>query len=72
METIAAVATARGAAGMGIVRISGDNAIRVANACFSSKRDINKLETYSAVYGKVMDGENTKVTAKLVEHQTNH
>lgn len=59
METVAAVATARGAAGIGVVRISGDNAVKVAKACFKavSGVDIENLRTYSAVYGKVVDGE---------------
>lgn len=59
METIAAVATARGAAGIGVVRISGDDALKVAKSCFEPFRDVDieNLKTYSAVYGKVVDGE---------------
>lgn len=57
METIAAIATARGAAGIGVIRVSGDNAIFVAKKCFKPKRDVNieKLPTYSAIYGNVID-----------------
>lgn len=59
METIASIATARGAAGIGVIRVSGDNAIKIAKSCFAPKRNINieTLATYSAVYGSVLDGE---------------
>lgn len=57
METIASIASARGAAGIGVIRVSGDEALKIARRCFSPKRkiDIENLATYSAVYGKVID-----------------
>ena len=57
MDTIASIATARGAAGIGVIRVSGDKAISIAKLCFSPKRnvDIENLPTYSAAYGFVAD-----------------
>ncbi len=60
MDTIASIATARGAAGIGVIRVSGDKAISIAKSCFSPKRavDIESLASYSAAYGNVTnDGE---------------
>ncbi|MDO4262839.1 MAG: tRNA uridine-5-carboxymethylaminomethyl(34) synthesis GTPase MnmE, partial [Deinococcus sp.] len=37
-DTIAAVATAPGHAGVGVVRVSGPEALRVADALFSGRR----------------------------------
>ena len=44
-ETIAAIATGMGNAGIGIVRISGENAFAVADAVFRGKN--KKMCTYS-------------------------
>ena len=42
-DTIAAVATAAGSAGIGIIRISGENAIAVADCVYRSKNNQKKL-----------------------------
>ena len=43
-DTIAAIATARGQAALAIVRLSGDRALRIADACF---RGVNLMEAPS-------------------------
>lgn len=59
MSTIAAIATAQAAAGLGTVRISGENALTVADSVFSalSGKKLCDLSGYCALYGKVYDGE---------------
>ena len=56
-DTIAAVATGRGAAGIGIIRISGSDAFNIVKRCFVGKRKIewDKLKGYNAFYGKIVD-----------------
>lgn len=56
-NTIAAISTAQGQGGIGIIRISGDNAIAVADKVFiaSSKASLSTLEGYRAAYGKAVD-----------------
>lgn len=58
MSTIAAIATAQAAAGLGTVRISGENALTVGDSVFSalSGKKLSSLPGYSALYGKVYDG----------------
>ena len=46
-ETIAAIATGMGNAGIGIVRISGENAFAVADAVFRGKNKKKLSETKS-------------------------
>lgn len=55
-ETISAIATAPGAGGIGIVRISGEKALAVAGAVFKScsGRSLEELEGYRAAYGKLL------------------
>lgn len=55
MSTIAAISTGLAAGGIGIVRISGENALNVADRIFKSIQGIklNKLSGYRAAFGKV-------------------
>jgi len=55
-ETISAIATAPGAGGIGIVRISGEKALAVAEAVFRSRsgRSLGELDSYRAAYGKLL------------------
>lgn len=59
MSTIAAIATAQAAAGLGTVRISGENALSIADRVFSavSGKKLVNAKGYTAYYGKVHDGE---------------
>lgn len=65
MSTIAAISTGMAAGGIGIVRISGENAIKIADSIFSSVsgRKIADISGYSALYGKAVDGERVLDTA---------
>lgn len=53
--TIAAISTAQGAGGIGIIRISGDKAIEVADKVFVSfsGTKLAELEGYRAAYGNI-------------------
>ncbi len=56
-DTIAAIATARGEAGIGIVRVSGSLALPIAAELFRSPRGISatELPTHTLTYGHVID-----------------
>ncbi len=59
-DTIAAVATGMNNAGIGIIRISGDNAISIVNNIFVphiENRTIESLNSYEAVYGHIVDNQ---------------
>ncbi len=65
MSTIAAISTGMAPGGIGIVRISGENAIKIADSIFrsvSGKR-IADISGYSALYGRAVDGEDVLDTA---------
>ena len=57
MSTVAAISTGRAPGGIGIVRISGENAISIADKVFSSFNDkkLCEIPGYSALYGKAFD-----------------
>lgn len=56
MSTIAAISTAQAAGGIGIVRISGENALSVANQIFKTVSGVNlqTLSGYKAAFGHVL------------------
>ncbi|MCE5324422.1 tRNA uridine-5-carboxymethylaminomethyl(34) synthesis GTPase MnmE [bacterium] len=55
-DTIAAIATAIGSAGIGVIRISGPEAFVSASRIFSSgDKDIAKLPTHTAHHGALID-----------------
>ena len=57
MSTVAAISTGKAPGGIGIVRISGENAISVADSVFSSfnGKKLCEIPGYSALYGKAYD-----------------
>ena len=57
-NTIAAISTPAGSAGLGVVRLSGGDAIAVAGRVFrpaNPARTVDKLDGYTAAYGHVHD-----------------
>ena len=57
-NTIAAISTPAGSAGLGVVRLSGGDAIAVAGRVFrpaDPARTVDRLEGYTAAYGHVYD-----------------
>lgn len=57
-KTIAAVATGNSVSGIGVIRISGDNAVEVAQRVFRSMdgTPLSELKGYTAKYGNVLSG----------------
>ena len=58
-DTIAAIATAPGEGGIGIIRISGSNSLPVAEEIFKSVsgKKISEYNSRTLVYGNIFDGE---------------
>ena len=59
MSTIAAIATPNAAGGIGIIRISGEDAISIAEGCFSpfSGKKLSEMKGYTAAYGQISEGD---------------
>ena len=68
-STVAAVSTPPGEGGIGVIRISGDRAINIAERCFEafSGKKLSSLEGYRALYGRIIsDGEVLDTAIALV------
>ena len=60
--TIAAISTAMSASGIGIVRISGEDAMNVIARIYRSKngrKNIKEVKTHTIHYGYIYDGDET-------------
>lgn len=57
MDTIAAISTAPGIGGIGIIRISGEDTYSILKKVFKPKKDIeiDKVEGYTIKYGYIME-----------------
>ena len=62
-DTIAAMATAVGESGIGIVRISGKEALKVADKIFVSKdgKKSSTFKTYTTHYGWIIENQKSKI-----------
>ncbi len=69
-QTICAVATAFGAAGIAVVRVSGADAIRVVDSLFRGKHPLCEVPTHTAHYGTIgspaLDGSGQNVLDEVV------
>lgn len=59
-DTIAAVATAMSSSGIGIIRVSGSEAIEIADKVFKSKKEgktLREVPSHTVHYGVIQDGD---------------
>ena len=68
MSTIAAISTAPGVGGIGIIRMSGEECFEILNKIFIPKSD-GKIEGYKMKYGKIIDtSKNEEIDEVLVSY----
>lgn len=67
-DTIAAISTPFGAAGIGKIRISGPKALEVADRIFQgvSGKSLKEAKTYTAHYGHVIDPDTGKIADEVI------
>ncbi len=70
MKTIAAISTAPGTGGIGIVRISGEKSFEILEKIFipKNKEKINNIKGYSIKYGNIVDEKNNIIDEVLVSY----
>lgn len=68
-KTIAAISTAQGEGGIGVIRISGENALEIADKIFKNinNKKITEMKGYTAAFGKIChNGEEIDEAVALV------
>ena len=71
MSTIAAISTPNAAGGIGIVRLSGEEAIAISEKCFRaySGKPVSGMKGYTAAYGEVFDADGPVDEAVLLVYR---
>lgn len=54
-DTIAAISTPLGEAGLGVIRVSGDEAVQIVDRVFRGKTPLAETGTFRARYGSIVD-----------------
>lgn len=60
MSTVAAISTPLSASGLGVIRISGEDAVNIGEKCFrpfKGGKALSTLSGYSCAYGRIFDAE---------------
>lgn len=65
-NTIAAIATATGNGGIGIIRISGPETFNIINKIFIPKNKNNEIKGYSIKYGNIVDPKNNEIVDEVL------
>ena len=64
LDTIVGISTAQAMGAIGIVRLSGDEAITIANQLFN--KDLNKIESHTVTYGRILDPSNHEMVDEVI------
>ena len=69
-KTIAAISTAPGVGGIGIIRMSGDNCFEVLNKIFVpvNKKSAGNIKGYTIKFGHIVDKDGNKIDEVLVSY----
>ena len=73
-DTIAAIATGMNQGGIGVIRVSGENAIAVADSIFVPKKkgkEIRNLDSYTAAYGNIVDKRKLNSNHSVLDESVN-
>ena len=65
-DTIAAISTPLGEGGIGIVRISGKDSIKIAGKIFKGEKLVNQLPSHRVNYGEITDSESGEVIDEVL------
>lgn len=65
-RTIAAISTATGAGGIAIIRVSGDEAVKIADRVYSGKKPLSQAKTHTVHYGHIVDRDGGVIDEVLV------
>ncbi|MCK4223632.1 MAG: tRNA uridine-5-carboxymethylaminomethyl(34) synthesis GTPase MnmE [candidate division Zixibacteria bacterium] len=65
-DTIAAISTPLGEGGIGIVRISGKDSIKIAEKLFISEKPLRQIPSHRASYGEIVDSQTGEVIDEVL------
>ncbi|WNF37149.1 tRNA uridine-5-carboxymethylaminomethyl(34) synthesis GTPase MnmE [Bacillaceae bacterium IKA-2] len=66
LDTIAAISTAMGEGAIGIVRVSGDDAVAAVNKIYKGKHSLLEVESHTIHYGHIMENNTGQVIDEVM------
>lgn len=66
IDTIAAISTPMGEGAIGIVRVSGDQAMLVADRLYKGKKSLIEVESHTINYGHLVDPKSGEITEEVM------
>ena len=69
-DTIAAISTPLGEGGIGVVRISGKEAFKVADMIFKGKLPPSKIESHTVNHGEIIDADHINLSVSFMVAET--
>lgn len=65
-DTIAAISTAQGTGGIGIIRMSGERAFQIGKRIFRGKRPFDEIKTHTVNFGKIINPHNEQTIDEVL------
>ena len=67
-DTIAAISTAPGIGGIGIIRISGNKSFKLIEKIFRTKKNLekNEIRANTIIYGKIVNPKNNEIIDEVL------
>jgi tRNA modification GTPase len=65
-DTIAAISTPLGEGGIGIVRISGKDAIKITEKIFKSEKPVSQIPSHRITYGEIIDPQTGEIVDEIL------
>lgn len=65
-DTIAAISTALGEGAIGIVRLSGDEAVQLADRVYRGKKPLQEVPSHTIVYGHIVDPKTDEIIDEVM------
>ncbi|PYZ91795.1 tRNA uridine-5-carboxymethylaminomethyl(34) synthesis GTPase MnmE [Salipaludibacillus keqinensis] len=66
IDTIAAISTPMGEGAIGIVRVSGDDALKVADRLYKGKKPLSEADSHTINYGHIVDPKTGEITEEVM------
>jgi tRNA modification GTPase len=70
-DTIAAISTPYGMGGIGIIRVSGQKAFKIASEIFKGRTDFESIKPHTINYGKIIDPESGETLDEVLLSKMN-
>ena len=66
-DTICAIATGLGKSAIGMIRVSGPDAIGICDGIFEGKKKLSEMSTFTAAFGRIVDNTSEENSGRVID-----